>query len=61
MAADEIDDQLQAAPVSLGQQAVEGVERAHPRIDRPVVGDVVAEVFQRRCKERRQPEGVNSE
>ena len=61
MAADQIDDQLQAAPVGFGEQAVEGVERPHPRIDRPVVADVVAEVFQRRCEERRQPDGIDSE
>lgn len=61
MSADEIDDQLQAAPVDFGEQAIERLERAHPQIDRPVVADVVPEVLQRGWVERREPEGVNSE
>ena len=60
MAADQIDDQLQAPAVGFGQQAVECLKRPHARIDRPVVADVVAEVLQRRCEERRYPDGIDA-
>ena len=60
MAADQIDDQLQAPAVGFRKQTVECFERPHTGIDRPVVADVVTEVLQRRCEERRYPDGIDA-
>ncbi len=58
---DEVEDQLQAAGVRGGDQAVEVGERAEEGIDAGVVGDVVAEVGHGRGVERRDPDGLDAE
>src|SRR5690606_37902358 len=49
----------QAPPVGLGEQVVDVGEGAEQRVDRPVVGDVVAAVGHRRGVERAQPDRVD--
>src|SRR6185369_1619653 len=56
----EIQDHLDAAPVRLGDQAVEIGPCAVVRIDRLVIGGVVA-VVARRLEDRHEPEGVDAE
>jgi hypothetical protein len=51
----QVEDQLQAQPVRLGQQRVEIIERAEQRVYVGVVRDVVAEIGLRRAEDRRQP------
>ncbi len=56
-----VDHDLQAQRVGLGQQPVEIGQRAEQRVDRAVVGDVVAEVGHRRFEERRDPHGLDAQ
>ena len=60
-----VDDQLDEdpdAPLVRGvDERLEVVERAVARVDVPVVGDVVAVVFERRGEERQQPEAGDAE
>ena len=58
---DEVEQQLQAAVVSLSDELVEVVHRPEDGIDRGVVRDVVAEVGERRGVDRREPERVHAE
>lgn len=58
---DEVDDDLQAETVGLGDHGVEVVEGAQAGVDVPVVGDVVAAVCQLGRIERAQPQGVDAE
>ncbi len=57
----EVQYQLQSAPVRLCEQGVEILEGAEQRIDRPVVGDVVAEVGHGRDEDRRDPDRLHAE
>jgi hypothetical protein len=58
---DVVDDHAHPAPVRLGDQRVEVVHVAEARVDRGVVGDVVAAVAPRRDEERRHPDRVDAE
>ena len=58
---DQLDDHLDAALVRGGQKRLEVGQRAVARMHVPVVGDVVAVVFQRRREERQQPETRDAE
>ena len=57
----EVEQHAQPAVVRGRHQRVEVGERAEARVDRRVVGDVVAEVLHRRVVDRRQPDGVDAE
>ena len=57
----EVEDELHAARMRLGDQPVEVGERAEDRIDAAVIGDVVAEIGHRRRIDRREPDGVDAE
>ena len=57
----EVEQHAQPAVVRGGHERVEVGERAEARVDRRVVGDVVAEVLHRRAVDRRQPDGVDAE
>jgi hypothetical protein len=57
----DVDHDLQAQPVRLGDHRVEVVERAQARVHVPVVGDVVAAVGEFRGVERAEPEGVDAQ
>ena len=58
---DEVEDHPEPALVRGRDQPVEVVERPEHRIDRRVVGDVVADVEPRRRVDRRQPERIDPE
>ena len=58
---DEVQHDLDAVLVRGRHQRVEVVHRPERRVDRAVVGDVVAEVAHRRREERRQPDRVDAE
>jgi hypothetical protein len=58
---DEVEDQLQPARVRLGDDAIEIADRAEQRVDRAVVGNVVAEVGHGRAEDRRDPHRVDPE
>jgi len=47
--------------MSLGDQAVEVIESAKDRVDRVVIGHVVADVETGRRMDRRQPDRVDAE
>ena len=47
--------------MSLRKQVVEIGERAKPRIDAAIIGDVVAEIGHRRGEDGRDPDRVNAE
>ena len=57
----EVEDQLHAARVQVGEQRVEVGERAELRRDAAVVGDVVAAVLHGGGKDGRQPHGIHAE
>jgi len=57
----QIEQQLEAMAVRCIKQRVEIGQRAEQRIDRAVIGDVVAEIGHGRDEDRRQPDGVNTE
>ena len=57
----EVEHQLHAAAMDLGDQLVEIGERAEDRVDVGVIGNVVAEVGHRRRIDRRQPDGIDAE
>jgi hypothetical protein len=61
VAGNDVHQHAQAALARLGQEAVEVLERPKDGIDALVVGDVVAEVGQRRGIDRRQPQRVDAE
>jgi hypothetical protein len=56
-----VDHHLQPQRMRAVDQAAEVAQRAEHRIDRGVVGDVVAEVLHRALEERRQPHRVDAE
>jgi hypothetical protein len=58
---DQVDDDLDATLVGIGQEPVEVGESPEGRIDSPVVGNVVTTIGHRRPIERRQPESVNAQ
>ena len=58
---DVVEQDLEAELVGAGEERVEVVQRPVLRIDRRVVGDVVAEVALRRLVDRRQPDRVDAE
>ena len=58
---DEVQHDLDPVLVRGRHQRVEVVHRPERRVDRAVVGDVVAEVAHRRREERRQPDRVDPE
>ena len=58
---DQLGDDADAAPVRLGDEAAEVAHVAVGRIDRAVVGDVVAVVAQRRGIEGQEPDRVDAE
>ena len=57
----DVDDDPDAGVVQRGHHRVEVVERAQPRVDVAVVGDVVPAVGERGRVERAQPDGVDAE
>ena len=57
----EVEDQLEAARVRVGEQRVEIGQRAEQRIDVAIIGDVVAEIGHRRGIDRRDPDRVDAE
>ncbi len=61
VAADEVDQHLEAEHMRARDQPVEILQRAEHRVDRAVIGDVVAEIAHRREEERRKPDGVDTE
>ena len=54
---DQFGDHADAAPMRLGHEGLEVAHRAIGRIDRPIVGDVIAVVAQGRGIEGQQPDG----
>ncbi len=58
---DQLDEHLDLALVRRADECSEVVERAVARMHAQVVGDVVAVVFERRGKERQQPEAGDAE
>ncbi len=58
---DDVDDDADAAFVQRRDHGVEVLQRAEPRIDVAIVGDVVAAVRERRRVERTQPHRVDAE
>ena len=58
---DHVEDDRDAALVGRGDEPVEVVHRAEQRIDRRVVGDVIAEVETGRRVDRREPDRVHPE
>jgi hypothetical protein len=58
---DDVDDDLEAEPVGVGQEAVEVGQRAEDRVDVAVVGHVVPAVDHGGAVERRQPDRVDPE
>ena len=54
---DKLGDDLQTTPVRFGDEALEVLHRAVGRIDRLVLGDVIAVVPERRRVEGQQPDG----
>src|SRR6185437_4206215 len=61
MAADEIDQHFDSERMGALDQPVKIVERAEDRIDRAMIGHVIAEVAHRREEERREPHRVDAE
>ena len=61
VAGDEVEQDAEASLVRRRDERVEVVERPEDRVDRRVVGDVVAEVRERRGIDRREPERVGAE
>src|SRR6185437_798924 len=61
VAADQVDQHVEAERMRALDQPVEIVERAEYRIDRAMIGHVIAEVAHRREEERRGPYGVDAE
>ena len=57
----QLDDHLEVAVVGRPQEPLEAGQVAVARVDRAVVGDVVAVVAQRRREERQHPHGVDAE
>jgi hypothetical protein len=58
---DQLDDDAEAARMRRLDEVAEAVERAMGRVDRPVAGDVVAVVLERRGLEGEQPDGTGAE
>jgi hypothetical protein len=56
----QVDEHADAATVSFVYELDEVAERAEPRVDPVVIGDVVAVVSVRRRLDRRQPQRVNA-
>ena len=61
VAPDLVDQHLQAERMGAVEQPVEIGERAEQRIDRDVVGHVIAEIGLRRAEERAEPDRVGAE
>src|SRR6185437_3412746 len=61
VAADEVDQHLEAERMGARQEAVEILDRAEDGIDGAMIGDVVAEIAHRREEEWREPDGVDAE
>jgi hypothetical protein len=57
----QVEEHPQPERVRLADERVEIVERPQPRVDARVVGDVVAEVRERRGVDRREPERGHAE
>ena len=61
MVGNEVHQQLDIPAVRLGQQAIEVGERSIHRVDREIVGHVVAEIDHRRAVNRRKPNRVDTQ
>ena len=57
----DVDDRADPESRGLGDQLLGFLERAEGRVDRAVVGDVVATVGQRGAVPRREPDGIDAE
>ncbi len=61
MGIDLVDQDLQAQLVRLGDHGIEIGQGAEHRVDRAVIGDVVAEVLHRRGEEGRDPDRIDTQ